>query len=123
MAFWIEVDWARVVEDHEARAGVAQGSGYCLHVLVLAATSSEGYSQGKFRVDSRGEPETVSASGQSRCLAKAGQYSCLRAGRGLGLSSPGKEHPYPHPSLDSVTLIQLAWVVFESNPFPIIIHA
>jgi hypothetical protein len=123
MAFWIEVDWARVAEDHEVRAGVAQGSGYCLHVLVFAATSLKRYSQGTFRVDTRGEPGTVSASGRSDCLVSADQHSCLRAGYGLGLSLPRKGYLYLHSSLDSITLAPLACVVFETNPFPIIIHA
>ena len=121
--FWTEVDWVRVAGDHGVRVVAAQGSGYCLHVLVVAATSVRRYSRGKFQVDTHGEPGTVSATGQSHRLVSAGQHSCLRAGYGSGLSFPGKECPYPHSSLDSITLIPLTCVVFKPNPFPIIIHA
>lgn len=123
MAFWIEVDWARAAEDHEVQVGVAQGSGCYLYVWTLAATSLERYSQGKFQADAHGGLGTMSASGPSHFRASADQNLCLRATGASGTSAPGKEYPYPHLFLDSIALTPLVSIGFDSNPFPIIIHA
>jgi len=123
MAFWIEVGWARAAEDREVQVGVAQGFGCYLYAWTLAATSLEMYYQARFQTDTHGGLEIMTASDPSHCRASAGQNSCLHAADASGTSAPGKEYPYHHLFLDPIALTPLVSIGFESNPFPIIIHA
>ena len=65
----------------------------------------------------------MSASGPSHFRASTGRNLRPRATGVLGTSVPGKEYAYPHLSLDSIALAPLVSICFESNPFPIVIHA
>ena len=123
MVFWNEVDSATVAEDREVRVVVVQGSECCLRVQALVATSSKGYSQGRFRVGAHGEPGTMSASGPSRRQVGAAQNLCLRATSVSGSSVQYRGYAYLFWPLDSVALTPLVNISFKSDPFPVIIHA
>lgn len=102
--------------------GVAQGFGCYLCVQPLVATSSRGYSQGKFQVGAHGEPGIMSASGQSHHQANADQNLYPRAAGASGAIESSKEYTYPYLSLDFVALAPLVSIGFKTDPFPIIIH-
>ena len=123
MAFWSEVGSARAAEDREVQVEAVQGFGCCPYVRTPVATSLKGYFREKFRADARGEPGTTNVSGPFHRQASVGRNLCLRAAGASRISVPWKEYTYIYWSLDSITLAPLVNIGFESNPFPIIIHA